>query len=273
MNQQLKTWMLCACLIAVANGQDPVSSDADSERAQTLYAAFESTADGLELVDAASKEKYVRKKVALSKFTSEGTIFGSVYLWMDAQRRPAAIGTIGSLEIRSRDYEFVELHLLRPKPIEELLVAGPVDKRWTPNVDELALKPIEGAPPVASNERLRLVQMRNLFRQFTAEKKDIHKLRRQPTHLYRYESPTVERDGAIFSFVFDRGTDPELLLRIESRETDTGIEWHYQPIRFSWEKLTLSRNGKKLWETDEFVERDSPQQVTPYITGLTKVIP
>lgn len=103
-------------------------------------------------------------------------------------------------------------------------------------------------------------------------KGSVNQLRLLPEPLFRYADSTPEKDGALFAFVWDKGTDPELLLRIETNKTDKGLTWHYQSVRFTYRALELKHNGNKVWEVDEFLERDAPNQNTPCLTGLTKAI-
>jgi len=97
-------------------------------------------------------------------------------------------------------------------------------------------------------------------------------LRLLPQPLYRYEDPSIDRDGGIFAFVWTAGTDPELLLRIESRQVDDQAVWCMQPLRFTWRALKLLRNGELAWEGLELETRDDPVQTTPYITTLTTAL-
>ncbi len=140
----------------------------------------------------------------LFRFAREGTVFGSVYVWHDSDHRLAILGTIGSLPINGVDMEFIEFHLLKPQPIEPVVVNGFPTKRWDPNFDSLAIQPVDGALKVGSNERLRLVQMRSIARQFSGEmieNGNVNQLRLLPQPIYRYSESTEDRDGALFAFV------------------------------------------------------------------------
>jgi hypothetical protein len=208
----------------------------------------------------------------LMRFTVTDTIFGSVFLWLDGNRRPAVIGTIGSIEINRKDEGFCELHLLSSNKLQPFTVSGDVPKLWNPvPMEETA--PIDTAPVVAASAPLRLSQMRTLARFFSVEMNAPDgkpaELRLLPQPLYRYENPTVDRDGAIFAFVWTAGTDPELLLRIESRLVDGKPTWCMQPLRFTWRSLTLLKSGAMIWEGKELKTRDNLVQTTPYVTTLT----
>jgi hypothetical protein len=126
---------------------------------------------------------------------------------------------------------------------------------------------------VPSTSAARMTQMRMLARSYSVQMNDPQntpaELRLLPQPLYRYEDPSVERDGSIFAFVWTEGTDPELLLRIESRVVDGKPTWCMQPLRFTWRELKLLKDGQEIWVGKELLSRNKPLQTTPYITTLT----
>ncbi len=252
------------------------SADATNECADRLSKLFLEQAESLEIQPADGTKKFELVRTPLFRFATEGTVFGSVFVWQDSDSRLSLNGTIGSLPINGTDMQFLELHLLKPERISPLTVPGYPTKTWDPNIDELQLRSIDGAPTVAENARMRLTQMRSLARQFTAQM--IHdgqtnQLRLLPHPLYRYADSTSVRDGALFAFVWDNGTDPELILRIEATLQDGAAHWRYQPIRFTWRSLKLQHQQHEVWRVAEFFDRDSPSQKTPYLTGLTGLVP
>ncbi len=270
--------LMCAPLAwaqELSSSVDDAAAENDPKM-ERLSKLFSEKAESLEMVPVSSDVKYKLVTTPLFSFATEGTVFGSVYVWHDADERLAAIGTIGSLPINGTDMQFVELNLLKPVPIVPLLLKGYPDKQWSPSVDELKLREIASAPSVASNDRMRMTQMRSLAREFHAEMvegEQTNQLRLLPQPIYRYSASTQQRDGALFAFVWDRGTDPELVLRIEAIENAGQVSWHFQPIRFTWRALKLSHRDVAVFASDEFIARDLPTQSTPYITGLTEVIP
>lgn len=269
--------MAAAACCNIARCQDATDEpDIENVRSEQLYAEFAKTAASLQLSTLAENESFKLQDAPLMRFASEGKVFGSVYVWHDAADRLAMIGTIGSLPIQTLDMEFIELHLLKPKAIDAVQIAGLPPKTWNPEVESLQLKPVPDAPAVAATERGRLLQMRTIARHFTAtmiHRERDNQLRLLPQPLYRYADPTPERDGAVFAFVWDTGTDPEVLLRFETLEAEGKPKWHYQPVRFSWRALTLNHDNNSVWTVEEFRLRDAPNQQTPYLTGLTRPLP
>ena len=112
------------------------------------------------------------------------------------------------------------------------------------------MAPVDAAPPPADSERLRLTQMRNLAREFHGWMKsdgDVSELRLLPQPIYRYQAPDRGAvDGAIFALVWN-GTDPEVLLILEERETDGALAWHYALARFNYRELWVKRLEKEIW--------------------------
>src|SRR5262249_43060721 len=149
------------------------------------------------------------------------------FVWTHAGR-PEVIGCILSgPPNQGRRTMFHEFHLLADKPI------APADlqtrRRWQP-AEGLAIVPVPEAPPPADTAAGRLTQMRQLARDFIPHMQadGSWELRLLPQPLYRYgsddqsaeKSPVI--DGALFTYVWTKGTDPELVLLLESRTTEKG---------------------------------------------------
>ncbi|RCS43534.1 hypothetical protein DTL42_18735 [Bremerella cremea] len=245
--------------------------DAEVERAKAWFDKFDKNVATLKIKPKEADTSYTVLMPPLMRFSIEGNVFGSVYVWEDADQRLAAIGTLGSLPFNSIQTQFTEFHLLKPEPIEPMAFVGIPGKTWSPDVEALAFKSFPTPTPVASNEAWRLVQMRSLARQFSAEmdhRDQKNNLRMLPQPIYRYKNSTQERDGALFALVWTDGTDPEVIVRIEATKGEHGIVWQYQPVRFTYRALRLMHEDKLVWEVGEFHERDRPIQTSPYVTGL-----
>lgn len=268
-------WCLAAfLLVSVANAQEDEKKEPVNEevtRAKVWFDKFDKQVVSLEMKEKSASKPFKVVMPPLMRFSIEGNIFGSVYVWEDTDQRLAAIGTLGSLPFNSVQTQFTEFHLLKPQPIEPMKFVGFPGKSWNPDVTALAFKSFPKATPVAPNEARRLAQMRALARQFSAEmdhRDQKNRLRMLAQPIYRYKDSTQERDGALFAFVWDNGTDPELIVRIEATKQEDGIIWQYQPVRFTYRALRLQHEGEPVWEVSEFFERDRPVQVSPYVTGL-----
>ncbi len=176
---------------------------------------------------------------------------GFVFLWL-RDGRPAALACIFSHPHEKLPGRKIlhELHALDP---EKLLVKRDGLNQWKPEAGlarlELADAPVPGATAGA-----RLLQMRKLAQEFTGYEVDREskrwELRLLPTPLYRY--PTAKTgviDGALFALISNAGTDPEVLLLIEAKESGGKIQWEYACGRFSDWELRIQRKDKEVWSS------------------------
>jgi hypothetical protein len=67
--------------------------------------------------------------------------------------------------------------------------------------------------------------------------------------VYRYQSKRPDvLDGGLFAFV--TGTDPEVILLIEARQSGAKHEWRYALARFSHLTLRAEHNGAGVWKNE-----------------------
>lgn len=261
---------LSACPV---NSQEEESKT--TELAEKRFAQFVKQAGEIELIPKAGQKKLGLREKPLQTFSTDGNTFGSVFLWKAENGRPAAIGTIGALPINGTDFGFTELHWLLDEPLTSVVIGKAFPKQWSATGEELTPGPVPSSVEPAASAPARLTQMRGIARNFTANMTHNSKqneLRLLPQPLYRYDDPSTENDGAIFAYVWTVGTDPELLIHIQTRKQDGQLKWFYQPIRFTWRKLELEYEGAEVWKADEFFTRNDLLQNGPYITTLTEAI-
>src|SRR5262249_1738121 len=149
---------------------------------------------------------------------------GVVFLWL-CDGRPAVLCSVFSEpEGRLRGRKVIhEFHALDPA---KLIVTRPKEalNEWKPEAG-LARKELADAPAPAAAAAGRLLQMRQLVQEFNGDSVDDKgkhwDLRLLPSPLYRYpEAKDGVIDGALFTLVSTAGTDPEVLLVIEARESN-----------------------------------------------------
>jgi hypothetical protein len=61
------------------------------------------------------------------------------------------------------------------------------------------------------------------------------------------ESGLIE--GAIFAFVSDAGTDPEIILILEAVKEGEKETWYYRTVRLSISSLYVQYKGKEIWRS------------------------
>jgi len=144
---------------------------------------------------------------------------------------------------------------------------------WVPSRGGAVLSPVPQAVAPAESPTKRLRQMRALAKEFSAVAVDgTHaewhlRLLTQP--LYRYESVDESLlDGALFAFV--KGTDPDVFLLIEARQTADGHRWEYALIRFTGSvKLRVFHSGQEVWNVLPLRRGQIQDRQEPYVAFRT----
>ncbi len=170
---------------------------------------------------------------------------GALYQWTH-NGKPCVLISIFTYEYSGKVYCRHETISLADEPLEATFKGKIV---WSPKTPGVTWKECQMAVPETPARRL--IQMRAFAREFTAEltmsnNKTSH-LNLMPQPLLRYEAPgDGVIDGAIFSFAV--GTDPELLLVIETRKGSDGtLAMFYSPVRSHYHQLELRHQGNVVW--------------------------
>jgi hypothetical protein len=194
-----------------------------------------------------------------------GETNGAVFVWT-RQGRAEAVGTVFSFLDRRDPKQRVIAHSFHSLSLQPLAAQRDGRPSWSILGPGIRPEPIPDAPKPAGNAPLRLTQIRELARDFTAA--SVHngveqELRLLPQPIFRnLPSSDSVLDGALFTFV--TGTDPELMLVIESRESPAGPVWQYAAGRFSDLTLKLRHKQVELW-THERTSVAEPN--APYLSG------
>ena len=181
---------------------------------------------------------------------------GQFFAWMD-KGRPVVIATIWSKINDDEGRERRIIHSMHTLSNEAIVDELREEIFWTPNGNQVFAQPLVDAPKPAVSKRLRLTQMRRLAREFEAiemkrrptDKKRLpYKLRLQPEPMLRFEAPSRGViDGALFAMFID--WDPDLVLLLEAKETDSGRKWHFTTVPFTAAIVRVKRKGRE-WEHD-----------------------
>jgi hypothetical protein len=265
----LSAAIVCFSLVtplAFADGPDrPAPTD-------PLREAYREDAEKCPFVSASGAALKLVKE-PLMRWTNDGDWSGDVFVWTH-QGRPEVIGCIlsgpGAGSLR---YIWHEFHLLSEKPIAPAIIQN--GRRWAP-AEGLKLEPVSDAPPPAPRATSRLVQMREIARGFNAYMwaDNTTELRLLPQPLMRYgdeESDVI--DGALFSYVWTKGTDPEFILLVECRRRDGVAAWCFAPVRFSNRGVWLKRADKDVWGVEGHKEPAGKETTLIYTTGFARAIP
>lgn len=204
----------------------------------------------------APNEKFTMLPQAVFRHSQpvRGDDIGAVYLWVDHNKRPAALGTTFAWTIEGDRRAVVhEFHSLADQPLS---VQWRGHSRWKPRTPGLEWKLVPSAPAVDKSAGGRQRQMREISRRFAAESVD-HKgkswelrLLSKPIHQFEVDPPTDVLSGSLN--IFCQGTDPELILAVEARQRDGVLVWHYAAASFTDYALKLRLDDKEVWTSPEY---------------------
>lgn len=191
-----------------------------------------------------------------------GQLNGGLFLWTSAGR-PAAVAAIYKWFAPST-HSTMELHSLWLQPVS-LHSAG--KDVWTPASAGIEYNEVPQAAPPGASAAQRLRQMRQLARGFSADSTDREGQRRElrllTQPLFRYDVAGADvLDGAVFAYV--RGTDPEILLLIEARRTESGFTWQRAAARLNSIQLRLLQDDEVVWEAAELPWSTVFDRTRPY---------
>lgn len=164
----------------------------------------------------------------------------TVWAWSHAGR-PVILATA--------EPDGVEVVSLSEYPVS---LSGKSGLKWKATASEVKWKVVPDAPEPAVNAVARARQMKEICGRFSAvgrygDGTDLE-LRMLVRHLHRYANPDQELiDGAIFALA--GGTNPEVILMLECRETQKGKSaWYYGLARQSGGNLETRLDDKIVWE-------------------------
>lgn len=182
----------------------------------------------------------------------EGSIHGVVYVWRQ-QGRPVVVGQLFSyLNGKGGRVYCHAMHSLA-RADEKLTGFRNGKSFWTPDSPGVELRDVPKAPVPAASRPLRLAQMKEISRRFSAETDEATRgkrvLRLLPTPLDRHpENATNGVDGALFSYVV--GNDPEVMLLVEAVPSQTGSVWRYGLCRSTRSSCRALLDDLEVWHYD-----------------------
>ncbi len=197
---------------------------------------------------------------------------GDLFVWTHLGR-PEVVGCIlaSSADAGTRTIAH-EFHTLA---LQALPRAKTVGGAWQPQ-SGLKTMPFPETEPPAKTAALRLAQMRTLARDFNAVMKHEDKdweLRWLPQPIYRYSAPDAGViDGALFAYVWTRGTDPELLMMVECRDDQPQPRWTYAPVEFTTRSIRLTWKEREVWTTAGGGGWITGESTKPYDTFLAGTV-
>lgn len=249
--------------VTVGLSAQPETIPEDPEK--RLAALTESVGDYVITVESKPTRKLELHEKPLLRFTNNvgGVVDGVVMMWTDGGR-PAVLGQV--FVIKSGYW----LHEFQSAAIHPLVLKRRADESspWQPRKAGVEFELVPGASAPAANRNVRLTQMKELARKFTAsddfrvnagdKETTKYELRLLPQPAYRYPEKTAAEDGALFAFV--HGTDPEVVLIVEAQ----GNKWYFACAPLTCWAVQVNFDGKPVWSGEELYQkstRDTPYHV------------
>src|SRR5262245_3625516 len=199
----------------------------------------------------------------------EGSIHGVVYVWRH-KGRPIVVGQLFSYLNGNGGRVYCHaMHSLARKD-EKLTGLREGKSFWTPDSPGVEMRDVHGAPAPATTRAVRLVQMKEISRRFSAYTEEATRgkraLRLLPTPLDRYpESAPKGADGALFSLVV--GNDPEVILLVEKGEKPGGGPiWRFGLVLSTRSTAVALLDGREVWRYDS-AEKNPSDPHGGYMSG------
>jgi hypothetical protein len=202
-----------------------------------------------------------------------GEVHGNVFVWT-RDGRPLVVGSLFKwfTPFSHMSHEF---HSLAEGPLGAKFHGNPA---WKTSEAGVRFEDLPGAPAPAAGDAQRLLQMKQLAKDFSGVKKErddgnVVELRLLPQPIHRYAAPKEGiHTGGLFALV--HGTDPEIFVLIEARGKDAaGARWQYAVTRMTSSALRLRLRDKEVW-TAEFIRgRQVTDPTRPYTTFYFDKVP
>jgi len=202
-----------------------------------------------------------------------GEIHGNVFLWT-RDGRPLVVGSLFKwfMPFTHMSHEFQSLS---DQPLSATFHGKPV---WKTDESGVRFVEVPGAPAPAAAEAQRLLQLKQLARDFSGIKKErdegtVVELRLLPQPIHRYAAPKQEiLAGGLFTLV--HGTDPELFLLIEARGKEAAsASWQYAVTRMTSSALQLRHRDKQVWAAEVLPWKTVSDHEHAYTSFMFKEIP
>lgn len=258
------------CVVYRSAGQETVPSKDAAETFKVLKSYYRHKAREYKFaLDTKGKQELALQPVAMTYTGHDyqavaNTVAansGELYIWT-YEGRAIVAGGIGSFPAKEYWDFFHEFHVLTEVAPQPTKINDVPDHVWRPKGEAPRLIPGAPAPDDSSSasiaKRRRLAQMRELAQEFSGstvkpDDSGNRRLRLLPAPVYRLDSAELAKgdhkivDGAVFVLTGEEGTDAEMLLSIECRQADSGLQWTYVPAAMTYLEMWLEHKGKEVW--------------------------
>ena len=234
--------MMAAAAVVCANELDDASQ---SEIKSKRHKLMESRIAAVQVKSDEEGFPTAFESMPIFRYTDPARRYVAAAIWkLGTTRRPKALMTT-ELHRSYRGRPRIVYEYLSLTPVKFAAVGG--DVAWRPEGSAIEFQPIPGASRPEATPQRRLLQMRELSKQFQGKEvveNEKCELRLLPQPVDRYTPTSANRaDGAVFLLTY--GTNPEIALFIES----DGEQWSFAAGRLAGAShIDLSIEGKPVWE-------------------------
>ena len=240
----------CAAILLVsfcaALGLAGADEDSAKEESARRLAQMKRAIEPVELtIGKAGTDKLVRVDEPIQRWSNPlvRIVDATVFLWTH-DGRPVAVSQMADVADEGLWQEFQSL------TTEPLRGTRDGQREWTPTAAGIKWLRAPTTESPAATPELRRIQMRKIAEKYRVsdvfEFKEPNQLRLLATPLYRYAAPKAGvLDGALFSFAL--GTDPEVLLLIESQKMADADVWMVAFARLTGFACRATLDDKEVW--------------------------
>src|SRR5262249_55280381 len=270
----LSVGSLVAAVPAIGLAQKPADTPANPENIEAALKLTQAAAAEYEIRvgDDDKPLELQREPVLRWSNPDRGEVHGNVFVWTRGGR-PWAVGSLFKW-FSPHTHMSHEFQSLAEEPLSARFHGKPV---WKTGESALRFVDVPNAAAPAANESQRLLQLKQLAKDFAGWKKERDgleiELRLLPQPIHRYAAPKQGiLNGALFTLV--HGTDPEIFLLIEARGEDAAsARWQYAATRMTSVELRLRHKDEQVWSAEVLPWKEVYDHEHVYTSFLFKEIP
>jgi hypothetical protein len=202
-----------------------------------------------------------------------GEVHGNVFLWV-RDGRPLMAGSLFKW-FSPHKHMSHEFQSLSEEPFTAKFHGQEV---WKTSEAGVKFVDVPKAPAPAAEEAQRVLQMKQLAKDFSGDKKEREDVNRTELRLLtqplcRYSAPKQGTwTGGLFALV--HGTDPEIWILIEARGKDvSSARWQYAAARMNGVEMKLRYRDEKVWSVETLTQKDIYSHEHAYTTFGFREIP
>ncbi|WP_068134817.1 hypothetical protein [Roseimaritima ulvae] len=238
----------------MAVAQSAATVVAEDEAASWKAYYQQRAADDYELTWGKDEQPLRLRSKAIVNWTNpleQGQIHGSTFVW-EHGGRPVVVGQLFSYLTSAGQRSYC--HVFSTLTDKQVIGKRHEEVFWQPKLPEKtdwhAFKP---AITPAKNPAGRRLQLRRLARQFEAYTEEASRgkrvLRLLPEPLYRSDATLTNYDSGLFAYVV--GTDPELLILIETDLAQDAPVWRYRFVQSTQSTTVAALNGQEVYRYEK----------------------